>query len=511
MNKNFTALIIMDGYGLTKDKVGNAVLGNSPFVGRLLKEYPSTRLKCSGAEVGLPDGQMGNSEVGHLNIGAGRVVFQELPRITNAIKDGSFFKNEALLDLADYVKTRGTKVHVMGLVSDGGVHSSMNHLFALLEFFKRQGLKNAYVHCFLDGRDVPPKSALSYLDELQSYMTEINFGKIASVCGRYYAMDRDNRWERVAKAYDLLVKGEGNKAADYKQAINDSYADGVTDEFVLPCALCDGQKPIATISDGDGVVFFNFRSDRPRELTRAFVDDDFNGFDRTGKKVNVKWVCMTEYDKNIKNVEVAFKPNKPKNTLGEYLASCGKKQLRIAETEKYAHVTFFFNGGEEKPNAGEQRVLIDSPKVATYDLQPEMSALLVTERALKELSTGNYDAMILNFANCDMVGHTGNFEAAQKAVKTVDDCVKRLTEYVVDNGGTVFITADHGNAEKMFDEQGKICTSHTTNDVPFIMVSKNCDGVTLKNGGLCDIAPTMLQALNLPQPQEMTGKSLIVR
>ena len=511
MKDKFTALIIMDGYGLSDDITGNAILNNTPFVDSIRARYPSTRLVCSGKSVGLPEGQMGNSEVGHLNIGAGRVVFQELPRITNSIEDGSFFKNEALVSLADSVKRKNTKVHILGLLSDGGVHSSMLHLYALLKLFKQQGLVDAYVHCFLDGRDVNPTSAIKYLDQLQSFMTEENFGKIASICGRYYAMDRDNRWDRVEKAYNMLALGEGKRYSDYREAIKDSYAEGVTDEFILPIVIEEKSKPVALINNDDGVIFFNFRSDRPRELTRAFTQDDFNNFDIKNKKRDVKWVCMTEYDKDLTNVEVAFKPNKPKNTLGLYLSSMQKSQLRIAETEKYAHVTFFFNGGIEKPDEGEKRVLIDSPKVATYDTVPEMSAITVTERAIRELSVNDYDFMVLNFANCDMVGHTGNFEATKEAVATVDDCVRRLTEYIVSNNGNVIVTADHGNAEKMIDANGEVYSAHTTNDVPFVLVSSDYKENALREGGkLCDIAPTVLELLGLAVPMEMTGKSLIV-
>ena len=510
MKKNFTALIILDGYGLSDVTEGNAIVGNSPFVDGLRKKYPWVKLNCSGEAVGLPEGQMGNSEVGHLNMGAGRVVFQELPRITNAIKDGSFYLNPALVNLCKKIKTTGGDAHIMGLVSDGGVHSSMQHLFALIDFFKAQEIKQVYIHCYLDGRDVGPTSALTYLNQLQSRIDEVGFGKIATVCGRYYAMDRDNRWDRVEKAYDMLALGKGKQVESYERAIKESYADGVTDEFVLPTVITTDGKPTATIKDGDGVVFFNFRSDRPREMTRAFTEEKFDGFDRTGKKRDVTWVCMTEYDKSLTNVDVAFKPNKPKNTLGYYLSKLGKKQLRIAETEKYAHVTFFFNGGEETPNEGEERILVASPKVSTYDLKPEMSAPEVTDRAIERLKSDDLDVMILNFANCDMVGHTGVFEAAQKAVRTVDGCVERLVNFIVDNGGCVFVTADHGNAEKMLDENGNVHSAHTTNPVPFIFVNANKSDATLVGDGkLCDVAPTLLACMGLPVPTEMTGKNLL--
>lgn len=510
IKKDFTALIILDGYGLTEEQTGNAILGNSPYVDFLRENFPSTTLQCSGTAVGLPEGQMGNSEVGHLNMGAGRVLFQELPRISNAISDGTFFENPALLNLAQQTAQRGGDIHIMGLLSDGGVHSTMEHLFALIKFFKLKNFSTVYVHCFLDGRDVGPTSAVTYFEQLKAYMAEENFGKIATVSGRYYAMDRDNRWDRVEKAYDALVLAKGNYAQDTTALMQDSYANGITDEFVLPTVMTEGGAPVATVKDGDGVVFFNYRSDRAREITRAFTEESFDGFDRTGKKRDVRWVCMTEYDKTFSNVDVAFKPHKPRNTLGEYLSKAGKKQLRIAETEKYAHVTFFFNGGEEQANEGEDRVLVNSPKVATYDLQPEMSANEVTDKAIETLTQKDYDVMILNYANCDMVGHTGVFDAAQRAVRTVDSCLKRMVEYIVANGGQVFVTADHGNAEKMLGEEGGIHSAHTSNEVALIFVNTNNPQYTLEGKGkLCDVAPTLLDSMGLPIPSEMTGKTLL--
>ena len=513
MNKKLTALIIMDGYGLSKQTKGNAIGPDcSPYVKYLMNTYPTTTLDASGLAVGLPKGQMGNSEVGHLNIGAGRVIYQELTRITKSIKDGDFFKNPALLGAVEHVKKHNGKLHFMGLCSNGGVHSHITHLFALLELAKQQGLDNAYVHCYMDGRDVSPTSGAGFVQDLQNKIDELGFGAIATVCGRYYAMDRDNRWERVVKAYDMLTLGKGEVyTEDAVQALKDSYANGTTDEFVLPTVVTKNGKPVATINNGDAVVFFNFRPDRAREMTRAFTQSGFDGFSLRGKKRDVHWVCFTQYDEKFTGVDIAFRPESYSNTLGEYLAKCDKTQLRIAETEKYAHVTFFFNGGVELANAGETRVLINSPKVATYDLQPEMSAVEVTDRAIAEINKDKYDVMILNFANCDMVGHTGVIEATKTAVATVDECVRRVVECILQNGGRVFVTADHGNAEKMLDEKGGAFTAHTTNKVPFIMVDVCArDNVQLNEGALCDIAPTMLTAMGLEIPAEMTGKNLIV-
>lgn len=511
MDKKITALIIMDGYGLSKEEKGNAVGVNcSPYVRYLLQNFPSTQLEASGLAVGLPEGQMGNSEVGHLNIGAGRVVYQELTRITKSISDGDFFQNKAFLAAVDYVKKNGGKLHLMGLTSDGGVHSHLTHLFALLELAKRNGLENVYVHCYMDGRDVSPTSGAGFVQRLQDKMAEINFGKVATVCGRYYAMDRDNRWDRVEKAYDMLALGVGQKTAtDAVAALKQSYDEGVTDEFVLPTVITEDGKPVATIENGDAVIFFNFRPDRAREMTRAFTQSGFDGFDIHGKSRKVYWTCMTQYDEKFTGVDIAFRPETYANTLGEYLAKMGKTQLRIAETEKYAHVTFFFNGGVEAPNENETRVLIASPKVATYDLQPEMSATEVCDRAIAEIEKGKYDVMILNYANCDMVGHTGVIPATEKAVATVDECVRRVVECILQNGGRAFVTADHGNAEKMLDADGSPFTAHTTNKVPFIMVDAQLSNKTMHEGALCDIAPTMLHTMGLPVPAEMTGKTLI--
>lgn len=511
MDKKITALIIMDGYGLSKERKGNAIgVDCSPYVRYLMNNYPTTQLDASGLAVGLPEGQMGNSEVGHLNIGAGRVIYQELTRITKSIADGDFFENSALVAACDHVKKTNGKLHLMGLVSDGGVHSHITHLFALLEMAKRQGLSDAYVHCYMDGRDVSPTSGAGFVKQLQDKMTELNFGKIATVCGRYYAMDRDNRWERVEKAYDMLTLGIGERTnTDAVAALNASYAEEITDEFVLPTVITQDGKPVATVENGDSVIFFNFRPDRAREMTRVFTQSGFEGFDLRGKNRKVHWTCMTQYDEKFVGVDVAYRPETYHNTLGEYLAKQGKTQLRIAETEKYAHVTFFFNGGVEAPNENESRVLVASPKVATYDLQPEMSANEVCERAIVEIEKGKFDVMILNYANCDMVGHTGVIPATEKAVATVDDCVRRVVECILQNGGRAFVTADHGNAERMLADDGSPFTAHTTNKVPFVMVDEQLRSKKLRSGALCDIAPTMLTTMGLEIPAEMTGKSLI--
>lgn len=511
LNKQITALIIMDGYGLSKEVKGNAIgVDCSPYVRYLMSTYPTTTLDASGLAVGLPEGQMGNSEVGHLNIGAGRVIYQELTRITKAIKDGDFFTNQAFVDAIEAVKKSGGKLHLMGLTSDGGVHSHLTHLFALIELAKREGLDNVYVHCYMDGRDVSPTSGAGFVKELQAKMDELQFGKIATVCGRYYAMDRDNRWDRVEKAYNMLLGKCDNTATDAVKALTDSYDQGVTDEFVLPTVITEDGHPVATIENGDAVIFFNFRPDRAREMTRAFTQSGFDGFDLKGRSRKVHWVCMTQYDEKFTGIDIAYRPETYVNTLGEYLAKMGKTQLRIAETEKYAHVTFFFNGGVEAANANESRVLIASPKVATYDLQPQMSAEEVCNRAIVEIERDNFDVMILNYANCDMVGHTGVIPATEKAVATVDECVRRVVECILSKGGRVFVTADHGNAEKMLDTDGSPFTAHTTNKVPFILVDEQLRGkVTLNEGALCDIAPTMLYTMGLDIPAEMTGKVLI--
>lgn len=507
------AIIIMDGYGISRETEGNAIaLEGSPNVRKYEEEYPSSQLGASGMSVGLPEGQMGNSEVGHMNMGAGRIVYQELTKITKEIQDGEFFENEALLSAMRSAKESGKKLHIWGLLSDGGVHSHITHLFALLKLCKEQGLDNVYVHCFMDGRDVSPTSGAGFARQLQAEMDRLSFGKIASVCGRYYAMDRDNRWERVVKAYEMLTLGNGIQAENAADALEQSYKNEVTDEFVLPTNIVAKGRPVALVEKGDSIIFFNFRPDRAREITRAFTEPDFDGFERKTGYLAPCYVCFTQYDATFSHVRVAFPPQSLKNTLGEYLASLGKKQLRIAETEKYAHVTFFFNGGVEAPNPGEERVLVPSPKVATYDLKPEMSAYEVTDRVLEQLSTGEYDAMILNYANCDMVGHTGVLEAAEKAVAAVDECVDRVLKKILEMGGGALLTADHGNADKMIAEDGSPFTAHTTNPVPVVLVCDALKNVNLRDGGvLADLAPTLLDMMGLPVPAEMTGKTLIVR
>ena len=493
----------MDGFGLRKETQGNAVAAAAtPVLDRLFAENAWTELQASGRWVGLPDGQMGNSEVGHTNIGGGRVVFQDLPRISRAIDDGSFFKNEAYDKAMDNCLKNGSSLHLYGLLSDGGVHSHIQHLFALLQMAKDKGLEKVYVHCFLDGRDVSPTSGKGFVQELCDKCAEIGVGKIATVMGRYYAMDRDKRWERVQMAYDAMVYGEGVHNADPVDAVAKSYANGVTDEFVEP-VVCDSE---GTIGDNDSVIFFNFRPDRAREITRAIVDPEFDGFQR--EFFPTTYVCNTEYDASMPNVLVAWPRVAVKNGLGEYLSSMGMTQLRIAETEKYAHVTFFFNGGVEKQYPGEDRVLVPSPKVATYDLQPEMSAFEVCDKCVERIESGAYDVIILNFANCDMVGHTGVLEAAVKAVETVDTCVGKVVEATLKMGGIAMITADHGNAEDMKQEDGSPMTAHTTNPVPFILCGA---GSELRTGRLADIAPTILDVLGLACPPEMDGRTLIVR
>lgn len=509
MGKKLTALMILDGFGERSKSEGNAIaISGVPGITALRNEYPNTLIGASGMSVGLPDGQMGNSEVGHLNIGAGRIVYQELTRITKDIKDGGFFENETLKSAMDNVKTRGSKLHAYGLISDGGVHSHLDHLYALLKMAKQNGLTEVYVHCFMDGRDVPPDSGKAYIQQLEANMKEIGIGKIATVMGRYYAMDRDNRFERVQKAYDAMVYGQGLMADSAEQAMQQSYDKAEMDEFVLPTVITENGKAIAKIEANDSVVFFNFRPDRAREITRTLTQEDFDAFERT--LFPLYYVCMTQYDKTFKNVKVAYKPQTLENTLGEYLAKNDKTQFRIAETEKYAHVTFFFNGGVEKPNEGEDRYLIPSPKVATYDLKPEMSAFEVTDEAVKQIESGNYDVMILNFANPDMVGHTGVLDAAVKAVTVVDECTTKVVDAILKAGGEVIITADHGNSEKMVDENGGPFTAHTVGDVPLIMVGERYKNAQLRDDGiLADIAPTLLEMMGLPKPDEMTGKSMI--
>lgn len=503
-------LFIMDGYALRNEEEGNAIkTANAGVIERLMKEYPSATLGASGLSVGLPDGQMGNSEVGHLNMGAGRIVYQDLTRITKEIEDGDFFKNAELIKAMDSAKN-GKRLHLLGLLSSGGVHSHNTHLYALIKMAKERGVKDVFVHCFMDGRDVPPKSGIDFISELEDKLKEIGVGKIASVSGRYYAMDRDNRWERVVKAYDVMTLGEGNKAKNAREAIKASYDEGVTDEFVLPTAICRCGKPIGLIGKGDSVIFFNFRPDRAREITRAFTEEEFSGFERKSGYLGLTYVGFTKYDETFKNVSIAFKKQELNNTLGKYLSDKGYTQLRIAETEKYAHVTFFFNGGVETPEKNEYRDLIPSPKVATYDLKPEMSALEVTDKVLEEIASDKFDVIILNYANCDMVGHTGVMEAAVKAVKTVENCIDKITDAVLKKGGSCIVTADHGNADKMTDEDGKPFTAHTTYRVPVVLVSEQYKNAKLREDGiLADLAPTLLEIMGEEIPKEMSGKSLI--
>ncbi len=512
MSKKPTVLMILDGYGLNEKQEGNAVAeAKTPVMDKLMAECPFVKGNASGLAVGLPDGQMGNSEVGHLNMGAGRIVYQELTRITKEIEDGVFFENEALVKAVENAKANDSALHLYGLVSDGGVHSHNTHIYGLLELAKRHGLKKVYVHCFLDGRDTPPTSGKDYVQELVDKMAEIGVGEVATVMGRYYAMDRDNRWDRVEKAYRALTKGEGEEAADGVSAIAASYEKGVNDEFVVPAVVKRDGKPVAVIQDKDSIIFYNFRPDRAREITRAFCDDNFTGFERE-KKLDLTYVCFTEYDVTIPNKLVAFHKVELHNTFGEYLAAHGKTQARIAETEKYAHVTFFFNGGVEEPNEGEDRILVKSPKVATYDLQPEMSAFGVCDKLVEAVKSGKYDVIIINFANPDMVGHTGIEAAAIQAVEAVDQCVGRAVEAVREAGGQMFICADHGNAEQLVDyHTGAPFTAHTTNPVPFILVNAD-PAYKLREGGcLADIIPTLIELMGMEQPEEMTGKSLLVK
>lgn len=503
MSKRPVLLCIMDGFGKNESTYGNAIAAaKKPNLDKIVSENPMTFIGASGLDVGLPDGQMGNSEVGHTNIGAGRVVYQELTRITKSIQDGDFFTNEALVGAMENCKKNSSALHLMGLMSDGGVHSHNTHLYGIMELAKRSGVDKVYIHCFMDGRDVPPTSGKDYLAELYEKCDEIGVGEIATVMGRYYAMDRDNRWERVVKAYKAMTEGEGVKFDCACKMMEESYANDVTDEFIVP-AVSEKAVPV---KDNDSIVFFNFRPDRAREITRAFVDPAFSGFEREQLK-GLYYVCMTQYDATMPNVHVAFKPESLENTFGEYISDKGLKQLRIAETEKYAHVTFFFNGGVEKQYPGEDRILVKSPAVATYDLQPEMSAYEVTDKLLAAIESDKYDAIILNYANCDMVGHTGVFDAAVKAVEAVDTCVGKIVDAVAAKGGVTLITADHGNADKMYEADGSPFTAHTTNPVPFIVVGYPCE---LREGGrLCDIAPTMLKIMGLEQPKEMTGVSII--
>ena len=512
MSKKPTVLMILDGYGLNDKHEANAVYeAKTPVMDSLMANYPFVKGYASGMAVGLPEGQMGNSEVGHLNMGAGRIVYQELTRITKEIQDGDFFKNEALLHAVRNAKEHHSALHLFGLLSDGGVHSHNNHLYGLLELAKREGLEKVYVHCFLDGRDTPPASGKDFVTELMDKMKEIGVGEVASVMGRYYAMDRDNRWDRVEKAYNAMVKGEGLTAACGACAVQNSYDDGKTDEFVVPTVIVKDGAPVATIKDKDSVIFFNFRPDRAREITRAFCADDFEGFDRE-KRLDLVYVCFTEYDVTIPNKEIAFHKVSITNTFGEFLAAHHKTQARIAETEKYAHVTFFFNGGVEEPNEGEDRILVKSPKVATYDLQPEMSAYQVADKLVEAIQSQKYDVIIINFANPDMVGHTGVENAAIKAIEVVDECVGKAVDALISVDGQMIICADHGNAEQLVDYETKEpFTAHTTNPVPFILVNYD-PAYTLKEGGcLADLIPTMIEMMGMEQPAEMTGHSLLVR
>ncbi len=514
MDKTMTALIIMDGFGINPAREGNAIFQQgTPNLDALMAKYPTTQLGASGMDVGLPDGQMGNSEVGHLNIGAGRIVYQELTRITKDIQDGVFFEKKPLMKAMDAVKENGGNLHLMGLLSDGGVHSHITHLYALVEMAKQRGLKNVFIHCLLDGRDVPPTSAADYMKQLVEKLQEIGVGKVASIQGRFWGMDRDNIWERVEKGYNAIVMGEGVEETCPVQAVLNSYENGKTDEFMLPTVIVEDGKAIGTVNANDSVVFFNFRPDRARQLTRTFIMPDFDGFERKKGFMPLQFVSMTQYDATFNGyLEVVNPPASMENTLGQYLAAQNLTQAHIAETQKYAHVTFFFNGGVEAPNPLEDRFLIDSPKIATFDLKPEMSAPEVTEKALELIDSGKYDVMILNYANCDMVGHTGVMDAAMAAVKEVDKDVGLLVDRILEKGGRAFVTADHGNADQMVDPvTGEIFTAHTTYPVPFIACAPELVGKQLREGGiLADIAPTLLSSMGLEVPADMTGKSLIV-
>ena len=512
MRKKPTFLMILDGFGLNEKTEANAVyMAKTPNIDGLMKEYPFVHGNASGLAVGLPDGQMGNSEVGHLNMGAGRIVYQELTRISKEIEDGDFFKNEALKAGMENVKNNDSCLHLYGLLSDGGVHSHNTHLYGLLEMAKREGISKVYVHCFLDGRDTSPTSGKGFMEELEQEMKKIGVGEIATVMGRYYVMDRDNRWERVETAYKAIAFGEGKQAVNAVEAVAASYAEDVTDEFVVPTVITKNGAPVATVNDKDTIIFYNFRPDRAREITRSFCADEFTGFDR-GTKKDVTYICFTEYDVTIPNKQVAFHKVELNNTFGQFLASQGLTQARIAETEKYAHVTFFFNGGVEEPNPGEDRILVNSPKVATYDLKPEMSAYEVCDNLVDAIRSDKYDVIIINFANPDMVGHTGVLEAAVAAVEAVDTCVGRAVSALKEVGGSMFLCADHGNAEQLVDyATGESFTAHTINPVPFILINYE-EGVGLReNGCLADIAPTLIEMMGLEQPEEMTGTSLLVR
>lgn len=512
MSKKPTVLMILDGYGLNEKVAGNAVKeSKTPVMDKLMSTCPFVKGNASGMAVGLPEGQMGNSEVGHLNMGAGRIVYQDLTKITKSIQDGDFFENKALLAACENVKKNNSALHMMGLVSDGGVHSHNTHIYGLLELAKQQGIENVYVHCFLDGRDTPPASGKEYVEQLEAKMKELGVGEVATVMGRYYAMDRDNRWERVEKAYNAMVKGEGDSAKSGSEGVQASYDNDKNDEFVLPVIVSKDGVPAAKIQDKDSIIFFNFRPDRAREITRTFCDAAFDGFER-GKRIETTFVCFTDYDVTIENKLVAFTKDEITNTFGEFLAKNGLTQARIAETEKYAHVTFFFNGGIEEPNAGEDRILVNSPKVATYDLKPEMSAFEVCDKLTASIRSGKYDVIIINFANPDMVGHTGIEDAAIKAVEAVDECVGKTVEAIKEVNGQMFLCADHGNAEQLIEEvTGEPFTAHTTNPVPFLLVNAD-PAYKLREGGcLADIAPTLIELMGMEKPVEMTGESLLVK
>lgn len=508
MSKKPTVLMILDGYGISNETEGNAIAqAKTPVMDEILKKYPHVKGDASGMAVGLPDGQMGNSEVGHTNMGAGRIVYQMLVKITKDIEDGTFFENKALVKAMENCKQKDSSLHLMGLLSPGGVHSHMEHLYGLLEMAKKNGLSKVYVHAYLDGRDVPPSSAVEYMEEAVAKIKEIGVGSVATICGRFYAMDRDNAWDREEKAYAALVYGEGVEETDAVQAIKNSYANDVTDEFMLPTVVDKN----GMIKENDSVIFFNFRPDRARQLTRAFVDADFTGFERRNGYFPLTFVCMAQYDAEMPNVLVAYPPEELKMTFGEYLSKNGKTQLRLAETQKYAHVTFFFNGGEEKQFEGEERILVDSPKVATFDEKPEMSAYEVCDNLVEAIKSDKYDVIIVNFANPDMVGHTGIIEAAIKAIEAVDECVGKALNAVLEVDGQMFICADHGNAEKLLDEDSSPFTAHTTNPVPFIVVNYDDNAVLREGGCLADIVPTLIEMMGMEQPAEMTGKSLLVR
>ena len=512
MDRKNVILMILDGYGLADNGEGNAIAAaKTPNLDKIFATYPWASGKASGLDVGLPDGQMGNSEVGHTNMGAGRIVYQDLTRITESIKSGDFFENEELISAMENCKANNSALHIWGLTSDGGVHSHTKHLYAIIQMAKDNGLDKVYVHCIMDGRDTPPKSGLGFINELQDKMKEIGVGKIASIHGRYYIMDRDKRWERVEKSYRALTFGEGETCACPAEYMQKSYDSGITDEFIIPCLITENEEPIALVKENDSIIFHNFRPDRAREITRAFVDPAFDGFERMKGMFSVKYTCFSEYDATIPNVSVAFKPANLDNTLGDYISSKGMTQLRIAETEKYAHVTFFFNAGVEEPYKGEDRALIPSPKVDTYDLQPEMSAGGVTDELIKRIHSKAYDLIVINYANPDMVGHTGIFGAAVQAVEYVDECVGKVMEAVIQTGSKVFLCADHGNADKMLDEQdSSVFTAHSTNPVPFAIINyPKCKSIR-EGGKLCDIAPTILEMMGLEKPAEMAGESLIV-